>query len=120
MAMIAVLSRFICLAVSDAWAGETSLLLPERNAGGLVGRESDEADVDRLDPDALQDELPVDRLTDADVDDLTVSGEGGDRIGGASERADVLVGERRRDRLRRRMDLRHDRTLLACVADARP
>src|SRR5438309_650613 len=76
--------------------------LSDRDSRLQVCRKSHVADLDRLDSDAAQNELAVDRFADANIDDLAVAGESCDRIPRRPKSPDVLVRE-----LRRRRWLRH-------------
>src|SRR6185436_5715854 len=99
-----------CDARTDIWS------LTQRDALPFVGRETDEADLRRLDADSAQDELVLDHVAHPGVDDLAVARERGDRIARIAEHADELVVERRRNGLGRRR--RRLRRLLADRADA--
>src|SRR5205085_10567588 len=107
-----------CPESSDASRIELSLL-SDRHARLGVGGGTDVADLHRLDADAAEDELAIERLAHAHVDDLALAGERGDGVVGRTERADVLVRERRRRGRRRRWRRRRNGPrVLAVVADA--
>src|ERR1051325_619379 len=100
--------------LSDARDSDWSL--PERDALANVGRESDEADLGRLDAEAAQNELAFDHVAHAGVDDVAFARERGDRITRIAEHADELVVERWRNGRRGRR--RNLRLRLADRADA--
>src|SRR6478736_1937911 len=74
--------------------------LTDRDARFCLRRKTDVADFHRFDSDAPQNELALDRVSGADVDDLAVARERGDGTSRRAECPDVVIDElRRRGRL---------------------